>query len=96
MADFSDFKHPLKFERFNKIALEAAEQSERARIPEILFSGKLKDFLDQYHTKEKGILTVAMEHLSARPSRSEANTAPRPLGASLNNEAQTDDESGNF
>ncbi len=67
-ADFSDFKHPLKLERFNKIVLEAGEQSERGRVPEVFLGGKLKDFLGQYHAKEKAVLTVGMEHLSVKKS----------------------------
>lgn len=67
-ADFSDFKHPLKSERFNKIVLEAAEQSERGLVPEVFLEGKLIDFLDHHKEKSKSILMVAMEKLSINKS----------------------------
>lgn len=49
-ADFSQMKHNLRVDRLQKIITEAAEQSERAAIPKLIFSSngvaqKLSDYI---------------------------------------------------
>ena len=44
-SDFSQMKHQLRPDRLQKIVKEAAEQSERAVIPQLKTGGKLADFL---------------------------------------------------
>ena len=44
-GDFSQMKHAVKADRLRKIVKEAAEQSERAFIPDVNIFGKLTDYL---------------------------------------------------
>lgn len=56
-GDFSQMKHELRMDRLEKIMKEAAEQSERAYVPELVIEGNLKDYLKG----DFGDLLVAME-----------------------------------
>lgn len=56
-GDFSQMKHALREDRLQKIMKEAAEQSERAVVPELVVAGKLKDYLRDAPDR----LLVAME-----------------------------------
>lgn len=61
-GDFSRMKHDLKEERLMKIMKEAAEQSERALIPQLLIKGSLVDLLESdWGIKESASIYVAME-----------------------------------
>lgn len=44
-GEFSQMKHALREDRLLKILKEAAEQSERAVVPELVIDGGLKDYL---------------------------------------------------
>ena len=57
-GDFSQMKHSLREERLHKVMVEAAEQSERAVVPEFVVSGGLKDYLRGLNGQP---LFVAME-----------------------------------
>jgi 16S rRNA (uracil1498-N3)-methyltransferase len=54
---FSQMKHELREDRLKKIMKEAAEQSERAYVPDLATGGKLIEYLDG----NIGRLLVAME-----------------------------------
>ena len=56
-GDFSQMKHGLREERLAKIVKEAAEQAERATVPEVVVGGALREFLGE---AADGLL-VAME-----------------------------------
>lgn len=60
-GDFSQMKHQLRLDRLRKIMIEAAEQSERGYVPELILENKLSDFLKNNSNKEK--IFVAMERL---------------------------------
>ncbi len=62
-ADFTQMKHHLRCDRMQKIVIEAAEQSERALIPEIIEAGSLKNFLQKLTPSEHKKIFVAMERL---------------------------------
>jgi 16S rRNA (uracil1498-N3)-methyltransferase len=63
-SDFSQMKHKLREERLNKILTEAAEQSERAFVPELKTAGKLTDYLSSAGGKN---LLVALERSESKP-----------------------------
>ncbi|HMR01462.1 MAG TPA: RsmE family RNA methyltransferase, partial [Candidatus Gracilibacteria bacterium] len=67
-GDFSQMKHGLREDRLVKIVKEAAEQSERATVPEVVVGGDLRDFVGD----APGGLLVAME-------RAENKTLPEVL-----------------
>jgi 16S rRNA (uracil1498-N3)-methyltransferase len=67
-GDNSQMRHELKVDRLNKVLKEAAEQSERAYVPELVVAGLLSDFFDK---SEKENIFVAMERLDAKSSLSE-------------------------
>ncbi|MEZ4086900.1 MAG: RsmE family RNA methyltransferase [Candidatus Gracilibacteria bacterium] len=56
-GDFSQMKHGLREDRLVKIVKEAAEQAERATVPEVVIGGDLRDFVGD----APGGLLVAME-----------------------------------
>jgi 16S rRNA (uracil1498-N3)-methyltransferase len=56
-GDFSQMKHGLRIERLQKIITEAAEQSERAIIPEIVAAGSLREYLKS----NPGNIFIALE-----------------------------------
>ena len=58
-ADYSQMKHGLRMDRLINIITEAAEQSERAKLPKVLEQGKLKDYLEERADADK--IAVAME-----------------------------------
>jgi 16S rRNA (uracil1498-N3)-methyltransferase len=60
-GDFSQMKHTLRADRLEKIMAEAAEQSERAIIPEIVSAGKLKNYLKALPKEELKNIFVALE-----------------------------------
>lgn len=60
-GDFSQMKHTLRADRLEKIMAEAAEQSERAIIPEIVSAGKLKSYLKALPKEELKNIFVALE-----------------------------------
>lgn len=62
-SDFSQMKHQLREERLRKILIEAAEQSERAVVPELIIGGPLKKFLQGAADSETENIFVAMERL---------------------------------
>ncbi len=65
-GDFSQMKHELKAERLARIMKEAAEQSERAMIPELSVKGSLMDLLESdWCEKESAGIYVAMERANA-------------------------------
>lgn len=68
-GDFSQMKHTLRKERLQKIMIEAAEQSERAIIPDLAIQGALKTYLK---VSSRNLL-VAME-------RGETRSLPEMLG----------------
>lgn len=57
-GDFSQMKHSLREERLHKVMAEAAEQSERPIVPQLMVSGGLKNYLRSLNGKP---LFVAME-----------------------------------
>lgn len=63
-SDFSQMKHHLREERLRKILIEAAEQSERAVVPELIIGGPLKKFLEGAADSEAENIFVAMERLA--------------------------------
>lgn len=63
-GEFSQFKHSVREERLQKILMEASEQSERARVPELAIEGKFKDFLESVSSQERSLIWVAMERSS--------------------------------
>ncbi len=74
-GDFSQMKHELKEERLARVMKEAAEQSERAFIPELAIMGGLADLLESdWCKKESASIYVAME-------RANANSLFEVLGA---------------
>ena len=60
-SDLSQMKHSLRADRLEKIVVEAAEQSERAVIPEIVIAGKLKKYFDGLSGEEMKNVFVALE-----------------------------------
>lgn len=62
-GDFSQMKHQLRLDRLQKILVEAAEQSERGKVPELTVAGKLHLYLQNLSAPEKKQLYVAMERL---------------------------------
>lgn len=62
-SDLSQMKHKLREERLNKILVEAAEQSERAIVPEIEMAGKLTDYLNASGGND---LLVALERSESK------------------------------
>ena len=61
-GDFSQLKHQVRLERLQKIVVEAAEQSERAIIPELKLDGKMRNYLDEWEKNGgESKLVVAME-----------------------------------
>lgn len=60
-GDFSRMKHNLRADRLEKIMTEAAEQSERAIVPELMQKGKLRTYLEGLGDDEKARTLVAME-----------------------------------
>jgi 16S rRNA (uracil1498-N3)-methyltransferase len=60
-GDFSQMKHNLRNDRLEKIMTEAAEQCERALIPQLLIAGKLKNYLKGLTHQELKNIYVAME-----------------------------------
>ena len=60
-SDFSQMKHQLRVDRLEKIMVEAAEQSERAIIPQLKLRGNLSEFLKKAVAAELANLRVAME-----------------------------------
>lgn len=44
-GEFSQMKHEVREDRLRKIMKEAAEQSERAMIPELIIGGRLEEYL---------------------------------------------------
>lgn len=67
-GDFSQMKHQLRLDRLQKILVEAAEQSERGRVPELIVAGKLSLYLQNLKDAEKKQLYVAMERLGQEES----------------------------
>lgn len=61
-SDFSQMKHHLKPERIQKILIEAAEQSERAKITDFIIGGKLDQYLKKHAHHEQ--ILVAMERMN--------------------------------
>ena len=66
-SDFSQFKHNLRMERLEKIAWEAAEQAERAIVPEVTEKGKLGNFINGAADNEIKNVLVAMERADTKP-----------------------------
>jgi 16S rRNA (uracil1498-N3)-methyltransferase len=66
-GDFSQMKHQLRPERLQKIIKEAAEQSERGLIPELISKGILRDCLQKEQSPN---LLVALERLENSPQSS--------------------------
>jgi len=71
-GDFSQMRHNLRTDRLEKIIIEAAEQSERAMVPELLAgessgrkpgTGKLGKYLESLPEAERKNIFVAMERL---------------------------------
>lgn len=60
-GDNSQMKHPLRHERLGKIMKEAAEQSERGFVPELVVDKRLCEYLE--NPKRKGLLFIAMEKM---------------------------------
>ena len=60
-SDFSQMKHQLRVDRLEKIMVEAAEQSERAIVPQLKSQGNLSAFLKKADAAELANLRVAME-----------------------------------
>jgi 16S rRNA (uracil1498-N3)-methyltransferase len=60
-GEFSRMKHNLRRERLEKIMVEAAEQSERAIVPELEIGGKLMACLESLSDNERNLVYVAME-----------------------------------
>lgn len=60
-GDFSRMKHNLRNERLAKIMTEAAEQSERAYVPELAVKSGLRAYLSGLGEEEKSRIFVAME-----------------------------------
>lgn len=56
-SDFSNFQHELRLDRLNKIVIEAAEQSERARVPTLQTFTSIGSFLES----KPADLMIAME-----------------------------------
>lgn len=87
-SDFSQMKHQLREERLRKILIEAAEQSERAVVPELVSAGTLEKFLESADDSETTNIFVAMERLSqdaspeATDSRSVEGKNVNPFGGS--------------
>ncbi len=65
-GEFSQFKHQLKPERLQRIILEAAEQSERALVPQISIGGKLKEYLREIKADETENFYVALERENSK------------------------------
>ncbi len=66
-ADFSQMKHALRPDRLEKIMIEAAEQSERAIIPELKIEKKLTDFMMRVaESSAKTNFWIAMERLETQ------------------------------
>lgn len=72
-ADFTQLKHHLRPDRMQKIVIEAAEQSERAIVPEIIEAGPLKNFLQKLSTEEQQKIFVAMERLSSNTKKDDGS-----------------------
>ena len=62
-GDFSQLKHNLRTDRLEKILIEAAEQSERAKVPELNIAGKLCKYLEGLTVAERGNIFTAMERM---------------------------------
>lgn len=62
-SDFSQMKHALREERLRKIMIEAAEQSERAVVPELVLASDVQEYLAD---ADKDLL-VAMEREDCPP-----------------------------
>ena len=74
---FSQFPHQINLPRLDKIAIEAAEQSEQLCVPEIIFYQDLADYLSQQH---KNSLLVALERSSQNSeSLLSVNLPPQPI-----------------
>lgn len=87
-SDFSQMKHQLREDRLRKILIEAAEQSERAVVPELVVAGSLKKFLERNADSGTKNIFVAMERLDqaavpeAAGSRSVEVKSGNPFGGS--------------
>jgi len=63
-GDFSQMKHNLRTERLEKIIIEAAEQSERANVPELVIAGRLGKYLESLAPGRRENIFVAMERMN--------------------------------
>lgn len=62
-GDFSQMRHNLRADRLEKIIIEAAEQSERAIVPELVIAGKLGKYLESLSAERRENIFVAMERM---------------------------------
>jgi 16S rRNA (uracil1498-N3)-methyltransferase len=67
-GDFSRMKHNLRPERLRKIMTEAAEQSERAYVPELGVKRCLRAYLTDLNKEKRSRLLVAMERSQEKKS----------------------------
>jgi 16S rRNA (uracil1498-N3)-methyltransferase len=65
-GDRSQMKHGLRDDRLGKIITEAAEQSERAVVPELIIEVKLSDYLQARTAAERSSILAAMERSGAQ------------------------------
>jgi len=70
-SDFSQMKHQLRMDRLEKIMTEAAEQSERAVVPQLETPGSLTKFLQSGDAGNLKNVFVAMERLDSEKVWSE-------------------------
>ncbi len=89
-SDFTQMKHQLRIDRLQKIVMEAAEQSERAVVPELEVKGSLSRVLKAADTMELGRVWVAMERMeqTGMPGSGAGrdDTAANPFSGAQKNE----------
>ncbi len=71
-SDLSQMKHSLREDRLEKIILEAAEQCERAVIPELITADKLQKYLKELPRADTENIFVALEREFGEEKRQNA------------------------